>query len=174
MYVSGFDLLSHNLLQNSNQVEKNYPYGWRFSQSFQGIRLSPENSTSFLSGFRGDFLLKFSGVLSPDAAGVLLLVKKGNDSLPYIDVAFDITKNVIVLRYLGTRSFERVKFERVFPDSRWLELEFIVQGKEVTINVDCQVTGSAHLRQKIGAIPESADVIFGGSDLGQSGLKVIK
>lgn len=169
--ISGFDLLSQKLLQSSSQVERNHPYGWRLLHSFQGIQLSDTNATKFLTSFRGDFTLQFSGILSLDSRGILLLINK-DKSLPYLEVALDILKGVLVFRYLGSRSFQRVTFENVYPKNSWLDFELSVHGKEATVTIDCQRAGYAKLKQKIGVIPVHSNVIFGGTLEVESGIKV--
>ena len=178
------DLLASSLLQQSQGVKRQNPTGWHLSPDFPGIsqnnpsRGAGSNSTGGdISHFRGQLAFQFSGLLSDTSQGTLLRVYPAGDghtvSLPRLEISLDLPNGDLVLRYLGSRSFQRMRLEDALPQQRWMNLGISINGKEMKVSVDCKRTSSFSLRQPIGALHRDSVIAFGVKQNHQQGLQVI-
>ena len=153
-------------------VEQLSPSGWRFSQDFEGVQLNPKHSSQFLKRFNGDFTLDISGRFHNTSKGVLLLISRPDKILPHLEISIDVQKSVLVLRYLGVKSFQRVTLDNVFSVSRWVYLQVMLHNNELSVSVDCRQSGAAVLKQTIDLIPKNAEVWFSSKMKEDPGLQV--
>ncbi|GFN86183.1 kielin/chordin-like protein [Plakobranchus ocellatus] len=176
--ASTIELLTPSLLQAAPGVEVYSPRGWQLSSSFPGISMQHDNASRALSLFRGNFVYKFSGLLSGQSQGILLRISRSDhgdysQTLPRLEISVDLPKREIVLRYLGSRSFQRMALDHALPENRWMDLQISVHGKDVKVTVDCKSTSTYRLRQTIGAFPQNGMISFGTKGEDQQGLQGI-
>ncbi|KAK3790015.1 hypothetical protein RRG08_016329 [Elysia crispata] len=177
------ELLDASLLQQARGVKRHSPTGWHLAPDFPGISLDRQTggatnrSTHALNLFQGKLAFRFSGILTDHSQGTLLRISSHDagtaGALPRLEISLDLASGVLVLRYLGVRSFQRMVIPNVFPKQRWMDLRISVDGKRVKVAVDCKKMSTFTLRQAVGALPRDAVISFGAQQTGQQGLQGI-
>jgi hypothetical protein len=170
---AGLDLLRKKSLSEKEGVTKLHnPRGLQLHGNFSGYKVPRSRSQAFLHKLYGDFSLHLSGHLTGSSRGSVLVVRHPHRQLPFLDLQFDLERNVMTLRYLGSESYQRIDMPGVFLSSPWSQVQVDLVGRTLTVHVDCQLGAKVQLRQGLGTIPADAYLFFG-ERLEESGLQVM-
>lgn len=170
--ISGIHLFDSKGLSSVDGISKALPRGWHLHKNFSGFLIESNRARKYLKKFYGDFVLTFTSHLVKKSQGSLLTLKHRKHRLPHLDLGIDLANNLLVFRYLGAKSYQRIQMSSVFPAWQWSRLHIEMFNLKLLVRVDCMDNKEMVLRQPLADIPLDIQVWFGQKADHQEGLQV--
>ncbi|XP_067675152.1 uncharacterized protein [Haliotis asinina] len=159
---AGIDVLSDvGSVAAVRGLRKLSPQGMLVTENFPGFNISEQVAAEFLKRIYGEISITFTAH-AEDAHKIRLLeIYQSGKKLPYLESHLNMKSGNVVVRYQGTKSFQRVVVKKVLPAWKWSSLELKLNRTCLQVSVDCDSTHVTSLRQPLAPPPEEAEVWVG-------------
>ncbi|XP_046574353.1 protein NEL-like [Haliotis rubra] len=139
-------------------LRKLSPQGMQVTENFPGFNISQQVASEFLKRIYGEISISFTAHAEEAHKIRLLEIYQPGKKLPYLESYLNLKSGNVVVRYQGTKSFQRVVVKKVLPAWKWSSLELKLNRSSLQVSVDCDNTHVASLRQPLAPPPEEAEV----------------